>query len=72
MSQLIEEVYGPENITSNIHLSLHIPDICRDYGPTYAYWLFAYERMNGILGKYIVHWFKRVKRKQLNFTFHIL
>ncbi len=52
MSQLIEEKYGAEAITSNIHLSLHIPDICRDYGPTYAYWLFAFERMNGILGKH--------------------
>jgi hypothetical protein len=51
MSQLIEQKYGPEKITSNIHLALHIPDICRDYGPTYTFWLFAYERMNGILGK---------------------
>ena len=24
----------------------------RDYGPVYAFWLFAYERFNGILGSY--------------------
>ena len=28
MSQLIEQKYGPEKIMSNIHLALHIPDIC--------------------------------------------
>ncbi|GET54740.1 hypothetical protein GLOIN_2v1625072 [Rhizophagus irregularis DAOM 181602=DAOM 197198] len=33
MAYLIENTYGPEFITSNIHLSLHIPDCCRDYGP---------------------------------------
>jgi Transposase family tnp2 len=48
---LIEEKYGPEFITPNIHLSLHITDCCRDYGPLHSFWCYSFERMNGILGK---------------------
>lgn len=50
MTYLIESVYGPESITSNIHLALHIPDCCRDYGPIYSFWLFPFERLNGYIG----------------------
>ncbi|GET67299.1 uncharacterized protein LOC107327733 [Rhizophagus irregularis DAOM 181602=DAOM 197198] len=52
MAYLIENTYGPEFITSNIHLSLHIPDCCRDYGPIYSFWLFPFERLNGYIGSY--------------------
>ena len=63
MAHLIENTYGPEFITSNIHLALHIPDCCRDYGPIYSYWLFPFERLNGYIGKiltllrYLVNFF---------------
>ncbi|GET51193.1 uncharacterized protein LOC114575354 [Rhizophagus irregularis DAOM 181602=DAOM 197198] len=52
MAHLIERTYGPEFITSNIHLALHIPDCCRDYGSIYSFWLFPYERLNGYIGSY--------------------
>ncbi|PKC55993.1 hypothetical protein RhiirA1_402464 [Rhizophagus irregularis] len=52
MAYLIENTYGPEFITSNIHLALHIPDCCRDYGPIYNFWLFPFERLNGYIGSY--------------------
>lgn len=28
----------------------HISEVIKDYGPVYAFWLFSYERYNGILG----------------------
>ena len=56
MAYLIERVYGPEFITSNIHLALHISDCCRDYGPIYSFWLFPFERLNGYIGKYLLIW----------------
>ena len=39
----IKNTYGPEFITSNIYLALHISDCCCDYGPIYSYWLFSFE-----------------------------
>ena len=36
MAKLIERHYGPELLSSNIHLSLHIKQCCLDYGPPYA------------------------------------
>ena len=33
-------------------MSLHIRDCIQDYGPTYAFWCFSFERYNGYLGKY--------------------
>ena len=51
MARIIEREYGPEFITSNIHLVLHIPDCYRDYGPIYGFWLFPFERLNGYIGK---------------------
>lgn len=51
VAMLIEEHYGPEKITLNLHLCLHIKECCQDYGPLYSYWCFSFERMNGVLGK---------------------
>ena len=43
VARLIEEHYGPEVITPNIHLSLHLVECCRDYGPLYSYWCYSFE-----------------------------
>ena len=51
VGRLIEENYGQEYITPNIHLSLHIIECCKDYGPIYLFWCYSFERMNGVLGK---------------------
>jgi hypothetical protein len=51
VAQLVEENYGPEMITPNIHLSLHLTECCLDYGPIYSFWCYSFERMNGLLGK---------------------
>ena len=33
VNKLIEEHYGQEAITPNLHLSLHLAQCCLDYGP---------------------------------------
>uniref|UniRef100_U9T5K4 Uncharacterized protein n=1 Tax=Rhizophagus irregularis (strain DAOM 181602 / DAOM 197198 / MUCL 43194) TaxID=747089 RepID=U9T5K4_RHIID len=33
VAKLIEEHYGSEYITPNIHLSLHLTECCHNYGP---------------------------------------
>ena len=61
MVKLIEEIYGSEKITPNLYLCLHICECVMDYGPLYAFWCFSYERMNGLLGKFV--FFEIAKKK---------
>ena len=46
------QLYGEDNCTINMHLHGHLKDCMLDFGPVYAFWLFSFERMNGILGSY--------------------
>lgn len=41
------ELYNPEDVVVNMHLHMHLKDTLLDYGPTYAYWAFNFERYNG-------------------------
>ena len=47
---LFEVLYGPQAVTTNIHLHAHLADCIEDYGPMSNFWLFSFERLNGILG----------------------
>jgi len=35
-----------------MHLHLHLKDCLPEYGPAHAFWHYAFERFNGILGSY--------------------
>ena len=35
-----------------LHLHVHLKECFMDFGPVYSFWLFALERLNGILGSY--------------------
>ena len=39
-------------MTPNMHLHAHILSCIKDYGPIYSFWLFSFERYNGLLGNY--------------------
>ena len=45
-----ERMYGKDIVTPNMHFSCHIRECVHDYGPLYGFWLFSFERYNGILG----------------------
>ena len=45
-------LYGTNKCTMNLHLHCHLKECIEDYGPVYAFWLFAFERMNGIMGSF--------------------
>ena len=53
--KLIEEHYGRDKVTPNLHLSLHLCECSLDFGPLYAFWCFSFERMNGVLGKTYIY-----------------
>ena len=46
-----EHLFGKHVITPNMHMSCHIRECILDYGPINNFWLFSFERFNGILGK---------------------
>ena len=50
--QKFEEVNGSNACTPNMHLHLHLKKCLIDYGPLYAFWCFAFERYNGMLGSF--------------------
>ena len=34
-----------------MHMHLHLADSLQDFGPLHAFWLYSFERYNGLLGK---------------------
>ncbi len=37
-------------ITPNMHMHAHLATCVKDYGPLHRFWLFSFERFNGLLG----------------------
>ena len=50
--QRCERQYGMDVVTPNMHMACHLCECIRDYGPLNHFWLFAFERFNGILGQF--------------------
>ena len=47
-----EQLYGKNAVTPNMHLHCHLSKCLENFGPVYGFWLFSFERYNGILGNY--------------------
>ena len=47
----VEQVYGQSTVTPNMHLHGHLKEVLLDFGPAQEFWLFSFERYNGMLGK---------------------
>lgn len=45
-----ERLNGGKAVTPNMHLQCHLTECVKDYGPMSSFWLFSFERYNGILG----------------------
>ena len=48
--KMVEQLFGISACTPNLHLHGHLQECFLDYGPSDSFWLFAFERLNGILG----------------------
>ncbi|EIE87366.1 hypothetical protein RO3G_12077 [Rhizopus delemar RA 99-880] len=44
-------LYGKESITPNMHMHMHLKECFLDFGPSYAFWLYGFERLNGDVKK---------------------
>ena len=47
----VQELYGSQYCTPNMHLHLHLKETLLNFGPAHASWCFAFERYNGILAE---------------------
>ena len=47
----VSRMYGNEKATPNMHLHGHIRECVEDYGPVQGFWLFSFERFNGMLAR---------------------
>ena len=47
-----EKINGGLAVTLNMHLHLHLKECVQNYCSIYGFWLFSFERYNGILGSY--------------------
>ena len=46
---MFQDLYGKAACVSNMHFSCHLDQYLRDHGPANSFWLFLFERMNGLL-----------------------
>ena len=46
----VQILYGRSAVTPNMHMHAHLKEDILNYGPIYGFWLFSFERYNGILG----------------------
>jgi hypothetical protein len=45
-------IYGSNRVTPNMHFACHVTESIQNLGSVYTFWLFAFERYNGFLGKF--------------------
>ena len=48
--QRTQHIFGKEVITPNMHMHCHLKSCILDYGPLHSFWVYAFERYNGLLG----------------------
>ena len=51
-----ERLYGSMHCTPNMHMAVHIKENILDYGPLSSFWVFAFERYNGVLQHFQKSW----------------
>ena len=50
--KMFQRLHGEKACTMNMHLHMHLKECIVDYGATNGFWLYAFERYNGILGSF--------------------
>ena len=63
----VTSLLGYEAVTPNMHSHCHNRECCEDFGSPYGWWLFSFERFNGILSDYNTN--NKSIEKQLMKTF---
>lgn len=48
-NEILQKLYGRDEMKPNHHWAIHVPDQVLDYGPLYSIWAFLTERLNKVL-----------------------
>ncbi|KAH7918969.1 hypothetical protein BV22DRAFT_1051386 [Leucogyrophana mollusca] len=48
----VVDIFGTACLVANNHLSFHLAECMRGFGPVHGWWAFPFERFNGILQRY--------------------
>ena len=54
--KMFEALYGKTACTPNMHLHAHLMECILDYGPISSFWVFPFERYNGVMGSFVKNW----------------
>lgn len=46
----VKRLFGTKFVTPNMHMHFHLSECLQDYGPLHSFWLYSFERYNGLLG----------------------
>ncbi len=48
----VSSIFGKSVLTPNMHMHCHLKSCVEEFGPFHSFWLFPFERYNGLLGKH--------------------
>ena len=63
-----EQLYGKQACTPNMHMHCHIMECILNYGPASAFWLYPFERYNGIMQSFVDNWMMPEMQMMKRFT----
>ena len=53
--EAFERLYGKDNLNINMHLHGYLKKCLLDFGPVYAFWVFSFKGLHGILESYLTN-----------------
>ena len=51
-----EQLHGKQACTPNMHMHCHLMECILNYGPASAFWLYPFERYNGVMQSFVGNW----------------
>ena len=66
--KMFEALYGKTACTPNMHLHAHLMECILDYGPISSFWVFPFERYNGVMGSFVNNWMSPEMQMMRKFT----
>ena len=63
-----EHLYGKQACTPNMHMHCHLMECILNYGPASAFWLYPFERYNGVMQSFVGNWMMPEMQMMKRFT----